>query len=283
MNMIDYLDFESKSRIFRGRVGHWLAKKVIRLLAIDRVNQVYDHSFAFKGVEFASRLLDDLKVDYLVGPPERLNFLSDGAFITVSNHPYGGLDGIITIDLVGRKRPDYRFMVNKVLSMVKPLKENFIRVTPTGAGKGNITAESIKGIRETWSLLQGGHPVGFFPSGAVSDFRLNDFKLRDRAWQSSILHLIHSAKVPIVPIRFFGTNSLFFYFLGLIHWKIRTLRLPYEVFNKEGNKVRIGIGNVISVEEQNQFPDYQSLGAYLRKTVYEMEKPATFIKRKLIV
>jgi putative hemolysin len=282
MNIIDPKDFEAKSPIFKGIVGHWLAGTIIHFLAIDRVNWVYDHSSAYTGVEFASRLLDDLGVDYLVGHAERLRLLPEGAFIIVSNHPFGGLDGVILIDMVGRKRPDIRFMVNKILSMFKTLKDNIISVTPTGARKNNITAESIKGMRETLKLIQQGHPVGFFPSGAVSDFRLKDFKIRDREWQSSILHLIHSAKVPIVPIRFFGINSFFFYFLGLIHWKIRTLRLPYELFNKRGNKVRIGIGNIISVEEQNQFPDYKSLGAYLRKTVYEMAMPASFISRKFI-
>jgi putative hemolysin len=282
MNMIDYQDFETKSPIFRGKVGRLLAETIIHFLAIDRVNQVYDHSGAYTGVEFASRLLDDLQVHYLVGHAERMRFLPEGAFIVISNHPYGGLDGVIMIDLVGSIRPDFRFMVNKVLSMVKTMEENFIRVTPTGAKKGNITAESIRGIRETLKLLKEGHPVGFFPSGAVSDFRLKDFRLRDREWQSSILHLIHAAKVPIVPVRFFGANSIFFYFLGLIHWKVRTWRLPYEIFNKKGSKVRIGIGKIITVEEQDQFQDYKSLGAFLRKTVYEIEKPASFTPRKLI-
>jgi putative hemolysin len=282
MNIIDYHDFESKSRIFRGRVGHWLAETIIRFLAIDRVNQVCDHSSAYKGVEFASRLLDDLDVDYMVGPPERLGFLPEGTFIIVSNHPYGGLDGVILIDLVGRIRPDIRFMVNKILSKFKTLNDNIISVTPTGARKSNVTAESIKGMRETLRLIREGHPVGFFPSGAVSDFRMKDFRIKDRDWQNSILHLIHAAKVPIVPIRFFGANSPFFYFLGLIHWKVRTWRLPYEIFNKKANKVRVGIGDIISVEEQNKFSDYMSLGAYLRKTVYEMPKPTTFISRKLM-
>jgi putative hemolysin len=282
MNIIDYHDFESKSPIFKGRVGHWLAETIIRFLAIDRVNRVYNHSSAYTGVGFTSGLLGDLDVDYLVGPPERLEFLPEGPFITVSNHPYGGLDGVIMIDLVGRIRPDFKFMVNRVLSLVKTLNDNIIVVTPTGARKGNITAASINGVRETLKLLQEGHPVGFFPSGAVSDFRIKDFRIRDRQWQNSILHLIHAAKVPIIPIRFFGNNSAFFYFLGLIHWKVRTWRLPYEIFNKKGNKGRIGIGKIITVEDQNKFSDYKSLGAYLRKTVYEMTEPATFVSRKLM-
>ena len=280
MKVIDYKDFERVSRLFRGKFGKRLADFTMKLLAIDRVNQVYDHSYDYKGVEFASRLLDDLKVNYLIGNAERLNTLPDGAFITVSNHPYGGLDGIITIELIGRLRPYFRFMVNEFIAKVKTMEENFITVLPVTDRKNSLTAVNIRAIRETILHLRKGDPAGFFPSGAVSNFRFRDFRIRDREWQESILHQIWSAKLPVLPIRFYGRNSLFFYFLGLISWKIRSLRLPYEVFNKKGNKVRIGIGRLITSEELQHFPDYKSFGSFLRKSVYEMPVPETFVQRK---
>jgi putative hemolysin len=281
MGVIGVKDFETISSFFRGERGHKRAERVIRLLAIDRVNNVYDRSSNFTGADFCARLLDDLGVHYVIGNAERLKQLPEGAFITISNHPYGGLDGIMTIDLFAGIRPDYRFMVNKMLSMVKTLNKNFISVTPTGNKKADISAASINGIRETLAHLQNGHPVGFFPSGAVSDFSLRDMRIRDRNWQESILHLIHTAKVPILPVRFFDTNSSFFYFLGLISWKIRTLRMPYELFNKSKHEPRIGIGNLISIMDQEQYPDYKSLGIYLRKVVYEMPLPEKFVTVKL--
>jgi putative hemolysin len=280
MKLIDHHYFESMSPLFRGNMGRRLAEVVIHFLAIDRVNWVYEHSYSFSGPEFASHLLDDLGVNYMIGNAEKLWQLPEGAFITVSNHPYGGLDGIIMVDLFGAIRPDYKFMVNKFLSMIKTLNESFISVIPTADRKTDLTSETIKGIRETISHLHKGHPAGFFPSGAVSDFSLRDFRIRDRKWQSSIMHLIHSARVPILPVRFFGNNSLFFYLLGLVHWKIRSMRLPYEVFNKHNNKVRLGIGKLITPDEQLQFPDFHSFGEYLRKSVYEMAVPAEFVHRK---
>lgn len=97
-----------------------------------------------------------------------------------------------------------------------------------------------------------------------------------------MLHLIHSVKVPVLPIRFFDKNSAFFYFLGLINWRVRLLRLPSEVFNKRGSHQRIGIGELISVEEQSRYPDPFSLGEYLRKKVYEMPVPEQFVPGNLI-
>ena len=277
MNVIEADDFESFSPIFRGRKGHARAEFIMRKLAIDKVNWVYDHSYAYRGAEFTSRLLNDIGVHYVVGNHENLKPLKEGPFITVSNHPYGGLDGIMSIDLFARIRHDYKFMVNKMLSMIKTLDDNFISVIPTGNKKTGISAASLRGVRETISHLHDGHPVGFFPSGAVSDFSLCDMRIRDRKWQDSILHVIHAAKVPIVPVRFFDRNSDFFYFLGLINWRIRSLKLPSEVFNKKGTNPRIAIGKVIPVSEQENYANPVDLGIFLRRMIYEMPLPVKFV------
>lgn len=276
MKIIDKKDFEALSPFFKGVRGNQYADFIMRLFAFDKVNELYDHSSGQTGAEFAASLLNNLGVNYTIGNYEQLKLLPKGAFITISNHPYGGLDGIILIDLMAGIRPDYKLMVNKILSLVKTMKENFISVMPVTNKKNGFSGTNINGIRETLTCLKDGHPVGFFPSGAVSDFSLKDFKVRDRAWQPSILNLIQSVKVPIVPIRFFDKNSPLFYFLGLINWKIRSIRMPHELFNKRKHEPRIGIGNIISVEEQQQFGDLNSFGAYLRKAVYEMPKPALF-------
>jgi putative hemolysin len=280
MKVIDAKYFESISPFFRGERGTRRAEFIIRLLSIDKVNQVYDHSYSFSGADFTERLLDDLGINYIVGNEELLNLLPAGPFVTISNHPYGGLDGIMLIDLIARIRSDYKLMVNKLLSLIKTMEENFISVTPTGNKIKGITSASINGIRRTLAHLRDGHPVGFFPSGAVSDFSLKDMRIRDRKWQTSILHLIKSVKVPVVPVRFFDKNSPFFYFLGVINWRIRALRLPSEVFNKKSQQPRIGVGKTISVEEQEEFKDIGSFGNFLRRSVYEMPVPGKFVPRK---
>lgn len=282
MNAIDPKDFEALSPVFRGKTGQWLAEFIMKIASLDKVNYVYNHSIDYTGARFTEGLLNDFGVNYIIGNAENLSHLPEGAFITISNHPYGGLDGIILIDLLARIRPDFRLMVNRILSLVRTMKDNFISVTPVGNKKNNITTASIQGMRETLAHLHNGHPVGFFPSGAVSDFSLKEMRVRDRGWQKSILHLIRAVKVPVVPIRFFGRNSAFFYFLGLINWRVRSLRLPHEVFNKSEQKIRIGVGNIISVKEQEQYADTESLGRFLRKAVYEMPEPSSFIPRTMM-
>ncbi len=279
MRIIDVNEFEKFSPVFKGVLGHRFAEYFIRLFSVDKVNWVYDHYKDYQGATFAGRLLNDIGVDYLIGHAERLQQLPEGAFITVSNHPYGGLDGIMMIDLFAGIRPDYKFMVNHLLALVKTLKDNFITVAPLTNDSKQIAAASLQGIRETLTHLKEGHPIGFFPVGAVSDLDLKDLRIRDRKWQKSILNLIHTVKVPVLPVRFFNGNSPLFYLLGLIHWRIRSLRMPHELFNKHGKDIRIGIGKIISVEEQAGFPDAEALGEFLRKAVYAMPLPEVFVPR----
>ncbi|MCA1746075.1 MAG: lysophospholipid acyltransferase family protein, partial [Bacteroidales bacterium] len=76
--------------------------------------------------------------------------------------------------------------------------------------------------------------------------------------------------VPVVPIYFEGTNSRIFHILGLIHPSLRTVRLPSEMFNKRNKRIRIRIGNPISVKDQNEFTDIARYGRFLRAKTYSL-------------
>lgn len=279
--VVDIKDLEKLSPIFRGKRGSWFAKKAIRLFAMDKVNALYKRSCNLRGADFAASLLNDLGVEYQIGNAERLKKLPEGAFITVSNHPYGGLDGIMLIDLMVHIRPDYKLMVNSILSLVDAMRECFVSVHPITKSSNNANS-NINGIRSTLKHLNDNHPMGFFPSGAVSDFKIKGMHLRDRDYQDSIIRIIQGANVPIVPIRFFDGNSYFFYSLGLISWRLRSIRIPYEIFNKRGKTPRIGIGEIISVDEQIKNSDPKLFGQLLRNSIYDMPLPQKFTKKSFL-
>jgi putative hemolysin len=129
----------------------------------------------------------------------------------------------------------------------------------------------MQGIREAMMLVKSGSPLGFFPAGAVSKVQ-KDLHIRDREWQSSIIRLVKQLKVPVVPIYFHGHNSTWFNILGMISWKLRTLRLPAEVFRRRGKSIHMSIGEPITVEEQTACPDMEALGKLLRERTYALEK-----------
>ena len=172
------------------------------------------------------------------------------------------------VDLFGHIRPDFKVMVNRFLGRIKALDSNFICVTPTGSERSAPTKDNIQGIRDAVAHIRAGHPLGIFPSGAVSDLSIKDRCIRDRQWQEAILRLIKKMKVPVVPVHFLDRNSNFYYSLGLIDWRIRLLRLPAEVFNKKGKRTRIAIGRIITPQQQEEIRDPEQFGLFLRNKVY---------------
>lgn len=263
--------------VFKGAWGQWFGKFLMSLVGVNKLNSLYNSIYGLTPARDAARgLLENMGCNYLIGNAERLENLPEGAFITISNHPYGGLDGIVLLDLFLPHRPDYKVMVNEILGRIEPLRPAFITVNPTTTKKGEPTKTTLNGVRETIESLNKGHAVGFFPSGAVSDLHPKQREIADRQWQESMIRLIRKARVPIVPVHFIDHNSWFYYSLGLIDWKIRLLRLPRELFNKAKGVHRVVIGETISVEKQALLTDLEAYTAFLRASVYQMPVPEKF-------
>ena len=249
-----------------------LVRWAIKWLYLDHVNAIHSKFFDTPGPAFTTNLLNDLDIKVRVDGLETLDHLPEGAFITVSNHPFGALDGITLISLVGSRRPDYKVMVNMILGRIRAMDPNFIKVDALASDDPKKKAVSMLGIKGAIQHVKGGHPLGFFPAGAVSkvNWRL---RLNDRAWQPSVLRLIDKLKVPVIPIFFHGSNSWFFNFLGVVCWQLRTLRLPREVWGKEHKTLHVSVGKPISVEEQQAHAgSIEELGEFLKKKTYELRK-----------
>lgn len=263
---------------FVPKISEKTAKSLMRFTALDKVNDIYDRGGELLGPDFAQFLLNDINMDYKIGNAERLKNLPDN-FITISNHPYGSLDGIILVDLFGHLRSDYKIIVNKIISMIAKLSPSFINVIPNTNSTKGVQKDSISGLYQTLSHLKDGHPLGLFPAGAVSNLNVWKREIKDRQWHNTIIRVIQKSHCPVIPVRFFDHNSMFYYWLGVISWKIRVLRLPREFFNKKNKQERIGIGEIISVEEQAEYKNSKDLGEFLRHRLYDMEMPDNFTLR----
>ena len=268
MPLLTLNELEQASALFRGKCGNALCRRLMRMLSIDKVNDLYDHNSSVTGPDFAEAVLEDIGVKYEVLNNDVLKQLPDGPFITISNHPYGHIDGVMLVDLFGHIRPDFKVMVNKFLSRVESLQDNFICVTPTIGERTAPTKDSIQGIKDALSHVRNNGALGLFPAGAISDLSLKDGCIRDREWQEPVIRLIKKLNVPIVPVHFIDRNSNFYYLLGLIDWKVRLLRVVSEVFDRRGKRTRIAIGEIISPEEQDEFTDLDKFGMFLRNKVY---------------
>lgn len=268
----DVLDYDEIRRMIPALDGHpKITNALLKFLEVDKVNRVHSNCCDTPGPEFTRRLLfDEFKVKLKIDGQEVLDNLPQGAFITVSNHPFGALDGIMLIYLIGRYRPEFRVMVNMILNKITAMRPNFIAVDAWASDDPAKRAVSVRGIREVLKQLKEGEPVGFFPAGAMSKTTLRD-GLQDRPWQQSVLQIIHRAKVPVIPIFFHGGNSWLCNLMGHICWPLRSVMLPHEVFRKCGSTLHVSVGSPISVEEQAQHnATPEELGAFLRRKTYEL-------------
>ena len=247
-----------------------LINGLIKFLQIDKVNEIHEHNIDHPGPAFVRGLLTDLDIKLKIDNEEVLDHLPEGAFITVSNHHFGALDGIILIDLVASRRPRYKVMVNMFLNYISGMRPNFIAVDAMASDDPKKKAVSMKGIKEAIKMVRSGEPVGFFPAGAVGkvNWRL---RLKDRQWQPNIIRLIDQLNVPVIPIFFHGSNSWWFNFLGITVWQLRSLRHPAEVFRKRGKTFHVTVGNPISVEEQARHKgSLEEFGEFLREKTYSL-------------
>ncbi len=246
---------------------NWL----LHFLSVDKVNAVHSACCDTPGPDFVRRLLfeqfhNSLRIDN----EQVLDNLPEGAFITVSNHPFGALDGITLIHLIASRRPQYKVMVNMILNKISAMRPNFIAVDAWAQKDPSKRAVSVNGIRSALRQLKDGQPVGFFPAGAMSKSTWRG-TLEDRPWQDSVLQIIYRANVPVIPIYFHGSNSRWFNFLGHACWPARSLRLPAEVFRKNGKEIHVSVGDPISVEEQARHKESPAtLGAFLRERTYAL-------------
>ena len=268
MPLLTLSELQQKCPWFRGRIGNALGRGLMKFFAVDKINDLYDRNSSYMGPEFAEAVLKDIGVEYELLGADVFSQLPDGPFITISNHPYGHIDGVMLIDIFGHIRPDYKVMVNSFIGRIEALDDNFICVTPTGTERSAPTKDSIQGVREALVHVRAGHPLGIFPAGAISDLNLKDRCVMDREWQEPVIRLIRKLKVPIVPVHFLDRNSDFYYMLGLIDWRVRLLKLFSEVFNKRGKKVRVAIGQIITPERQSEFSDLHQFSDYLRASIF---------------
>lgn len=270
----DVLDYDEIRNMIPALDGHpKITNALLKFLEVDKVNRAHSNCCDTPGPEFTRRLLfDEFKVTLKVDGQDVLDNLPEGAFITVSNHPFGALDGIMLIYLIGTRRPEFRVMVNMILNKITAMRPNFIAVDAWASDDPAKRAVSVRGIREVLKQLKEGEPVGFFPAGAMSKTTLRD-GLQDRPWQPSVLQIIHRAKVPVIPIFFHGGNSWLCNLMGHVCWPLRSVMLPHEVFRKCGSTLHVSIGQPISVEEQAQHgATPEELGAFLRQKTYELRE-----------
>ena len=259
----------------KGWFGRGVTRLVMKVLEIDKVNTTQAKFAQDNAPDFSKHVLEEIGVQYEIPEGEMDRIPAEGGFITVSNHHFGSIDGLILCDTILRKRPDYKLLTTFMLSLVPNLKEGFL---PVDNLSGKTDARSVNSIRAALKHIADGGAIGFFPAGEVATYQKEKARtalgdqpvIEDKPWASNIIKLIKKSGLPVIPIYFDGTNSRNFHWLGKIHRRLRTVRLIHELFNKKGTFVKVRIGQPISPAEMANM-DVDTLGGYLRNRTYALE------------
>jgi putative hemolysin len=191
-----------------------LASLLMELMKINQVNDLFAQAQPKEGPEFVDAILKGCGIEIDFDERELKNIPKDGSFIAIANHPYGGIEGMILLKILCSVRPDAKLMANFLLKKIPNLSNYFIAVNPFE----NVEhSSSISGLKNTLELLANGTPIGIFPAGEVSTFKLEKKEVTDRLWHPVVGKIIAKAKVPVVPIYFHGNNGLLFNLLSMIH------------------------------------------------------------------
>jgi len=253
-----------------GFVGTMFGWGIMKILRISKLNRIYNKNKHLNDIEFFSALLDDFQIKFEIPEEDLSRIPITGPFITVSNHPLGGMDGILLLKLLIEKRPDYKIIANFLLHRIEPMKPFIMPVNPFEDRKD--AKSSLSGVKNALMHLKGGNPLGVFPAGEVSTY--NDGKLIiDRPWEEGALKIIQKAKVPVIPIYFHARNSKFFYLLSKLNPTLRTAKLPSELLSQKGRVIKVRIGKPISVKDQENYPDLHDFGSFIRKKTYILANP----------
>ena len=263
----------------KGFFGTCVAGLAYGYLRLGKINRLFDGAADYQGREFADHLLENMGITIDVSPEQLENIPKEGGFVMVSNHPFGGIEGVMLLSAIAKVRPDFKIMANFILSHIPNLKECFFAVNPFE--KNPEWKSSVGGIKGAIQHIAAGHGLGVFPAGEVSRYHDHDYP-EDLPWSTSIARIIKNANVPVIPAFWEGRNSKLFYAVDKIHPMLGTARLTKELINKHDQCFNLQIGKPILPAEIELYENPKDLAAYLRSRSYALEAniPAQPVEKK---
>lgn len=253
-----------------GFLGTFIGWIVLRVLRISKLNKIYNQNKHKKDLDFLNAVLKDCQVEFEIPEEDLKRIPKEGAFITISNHPLGGIDGVLLLKLLTEKRADYKIIANFLLHKIAPLQPYVMPVNPFENRKD--AKSSVPGIKAALRHIKSGHPLGVFPAGEVSTRKEGKLKV-DKPWEVGAVRFIKKANVPILPIYFHARNSRFFYFLSKISDTFRTAKLPSEILSQKNRVIKVRIGKPITTKDQDAYSDLTAFSEFIRKKTYLMANP----------
>lgn len=270
-----------KQKAPNAHVPGFLIRYLERIAHIKQMNAFLRKYPDVKNYDFIRLVLDEeLGCSASIDGIE--NIPTDGKpLIFASNHPLGGLDGMIIAQMIhesrssrGDSRP-LKVIVNDLLMFMEPLAGLWAPVNKVG----RLTKEQAQQQHALWESET---DVLTFPAGICSRLQRIEGKwqIQDFEWQKNFIQRVREYQRDIVPIYFEGRNSKFFYTLAyirkLLHIKlnIEMLYLVDEMYGAHGKHFKVHVLPPISYTSLDTSKSPKEWAAYIKQIVYNQKENA---------
>lgn len=257
---------QSKAPKLAKKVPRFLLRYLVKIVHQEEINQILAKHGELPPIEFIRSALTDMGVTWTVEGMERLP--KEGRYIFASNHPFGGMDGVILAhEIATHLGGEVRSISNDILLFVEPLRPIFLPVNK----HGRQSREAARIFEETFA---GPIPIQTFPAGLCS--RRIKGEITDLEWHPSFVKKAIQHKRDVVPVYVEGRLSNRFYNIAAVRkfFKIKAniemLYLVDEMFKQKGKHIALTIGEPIPWQTLAEMSSPKEMTAYVRRRSFEM-------------
>ncbi len=203
--------------------------------------------------------------------PDQLNHIpAEGPLVIVSNHPFGGADGIVLSYLVEQRRKDLKVFVTNMLSEQLPAAKPYFLDVELYSDGHQHKARNQQAVSAAIDYVKNGGALVIFPAGTPAQAQTPFGEAEDLPWKTGAAKIIQESKAPVIPVFFEGQNSVFFQSVGIFFSRfksVRTLLLAKELLNKKNKEISVRIGSKIPFSNIENFSLHETL-KFLRARVH---------------
>jgi len=247
-------------------IYRWLA----RILHVEEMNSFMEVNGHLKGLDFINVLIEYLNIKFNITGIE--NIPKDSRNIFISNHPLGGLDGILLLKFLHENVGNARTLSNDFLMNITPLSQWFVPINKVG-GQARGSIETVE------ELYRSNDQILIFPAGLCS--RKINGKIVDLQWQKHFVQKSVQYKLDVVPIYFSGRNSNQFYNIAKlrkffkIKFNIEMMFLVDELYKHKNRTFDIHFGSPIPYTTFNHSKKPIEWAQFVKETTYKLSKQIT--------
>jgi len=254
----------------------WLKRRVIHLVewltGAPYMRWLYEDYLAWppKNETLWESGVKRLEIDLRYDKAKLARWPKTGPLVVVCNHPFGVLDGLAACCIVGRARPDFRVLANAVLTRAEELHNYLLPISfdETDAA----TETNLKSRAGAKAHLLNGGCILVFPSGAVSTTPHWWHKRAvDPEWKTFAARLVVQTRASVAPLFFPGQNGMLFQLVSHVSLTLRLALLFYELHNKIGGVIPVGVGEVVPYESVAAVKDRKAQTQLLRDLTYALD------------